>query len=309
MLGNTKPACAILHFAMKSRSYLITVNNPQQEWDQLNFPETVTYCVGQLESGESGTPHWQLLIKYKHPVRLKQVKKIFPTCHAEPRKGSEIQGLRYVLKEESRVKQLSPYGISQEQIECLLSSSNKASTGNLTLIKEKLDAGMTEGEVADQFFGDWVRHYKAFRAYKLLKTIPRSLSDQPTVIVIYGPTGTGKSRFCMEQYPNAYWKQRSNWWDGYSSETTVILDEFYGWIPYDLLLRLCDRYPLMLETKGGQVHCLAHTIIITSNSLPNTWYKNCYFKSLERRVTKWMYFGEHFTSVYKNHDNFIQSVQ
>lgn len=294
---------------MKSRNWVLTVNNPDQVWADIQFPSTVVYCVGQLELGESGTPHWQLLIKFKHPVRLQQVKKIFPTCHAEVRRGSEIQSLEYVTKEDTRVSSLDPYGISAEQIEALMTSSSKTSTkSSLEDIKKKLDDGITESQIADDFFGEWVRHYKAFRAYKLLKVAPRSLSEAPNILVIYGPTGTGKSRYCLDKYPDAYWKQRSQWWDGYSGESTVILDEFYGWLPYDLLLRLCDRYPLMLEVKGGQVHCLVDTVIITSNSLPCSWYKNCYFKSFERRVTKWLYMGEHVCSAYKKYSNFIENI-
>lgn len=91
----------------------------------------------------------------------------------------------------------------------------------------------------------------------------------------------------MENYPDAYWKQRSQWWDGYMNHEVVVIDEFYGWLPYDTLLRLCDRYPLMVETKGGQVNFCAKTIVITTNGVPNTWYKNVYFPAFARRVTKW----------------------
>jgi hypothetical protein len=82
----------------------------------------------------------------------------------------------------------------------------------------------------------------------------------------------------------------------------VIIDEFYGWLPYDLLLRLCDRYPLLLETKGGQVQCSANTVIITSNLNPSQWYKNVYHKALYRRITTILFMpklGEtiHFNSM------------
>lgn len=286
----------------------MTVNNPTQVWSQIQWPSTVNYCIGQLESGESGTPHWQLLIKFKHPVRLNQLKKIFPRCHAEVRKGSEIQAIEYVTKEDSRIESLIPYGISLEQVEALLTStSNSRAPSGLSKIKDLMDAGATETEIADEFFGDWVRHYRAFRAYKLLKQSPRTLTEAPTVVVIWGPTGTGKSRYCLEQFPCAYWKQRSNWWDGYASQDVVILDEFYGWLPFDFILRLCDRYPLMLETKGGQVHCLASTIVFTTNTLPDNWYRNCYFKSLERRVTSWMIFHNMFCSRYSTFSEFKQN--
>lgn len=307
-LGNTNPDVFIVNFDMKSRNWVLTVNNPGP-WSEIEFPTNVAYCVGQLELGESGTPHWQLVLKFKHPVRLRQVKSIFPTCHAEVRQGSEQQALQYVYKDDTRIQRLSPYGISQDQVDSLLTSSNRSrSNSNLDSIKQKLDSGETEAEIADEYFGDWVRHYRALRAYLLLKSIPRSLSDAPTVIVAYGPTGTGKSRYAITQYPRAYWKQRSIWWDGYSSQEVIVLDEYYGWLPFDTILRLCDRYPLLLETKGGQVQCNANTIVFTSNTLPDKWYRNVYFPSFERRVTKWIYFGNLAVIQSTTYNNFLNLI-
>lgn len=95
----------------------------------------------------------------------------------------------------------------------------------------------------------------------------------------------------MDKYPKAYWKQRSNWWDNYESHESVILDDFYGWLPYDTLLRICDRYPLMVETKGGQCHFLAKNVVLTSNNTPAQWYKNINLAAFIRRVDLWVYLG------------------
>lgn len=149
-----------------------------------------------------------------------------------------------------------------------------------------LENGSTEKEIADEHFELWVKSYRAFREYRLIITDPRN--HEVEVFVLQGPTGTGKSKWALDNFPEAYWKQRSIWWDGYTKQETVVLDEFYGWMPFDTLLRVCDRYPLLVETKGGQVNFVAKTIIITTNSIPNSWYKNVYFNSFVRRVTKWM---------------------
>lgn len=148
-----------------------------------------------------------------------------------------------------------------------------------------IEEGKTDLDLANHDFSTYISCYRGLSHYRLLCSEPR---NHPVhVQVIQGPTGTGKSKFCMENYPKAYWKQRSNWWDGYADHTEVIIDEFYGWLPFDLLLRLCDRYPLMVETKGGQVNFIAKTIVITTNALPDRWYKNVYFKSFIRRVSVW----------------------
>jgi len=164
--------------------------------------------------------------------------------------------------------------------------------------------------IADEHFDLWCRYGRSFRQYKSLIDPPR---DHPTeVIVIQGPTGTGKSKWAKDHYPEAYWKQRSQWWDNYEAQETVVLDEFYGWLPFDTLLRLCDRYPLYVETKGGQVNMSAKRIVITTNAVPNAWYKNVYFNSFVRRVTKWMVFPiwgeiEEYTDYTEAISRFIQN--
>jgi len=40
-----------------------------------------------------------------------------------------------------------------------------------------------------------------------------------------GPTGTGKSRTVRKKYPDAFIKSNDIWWDGYSGEATVIIEE------------------------------------------------------------------------------------
>lgn len=41
----------------------------------------------------------------------------------------------------------------------------------------------------------------------------------------WGPTGTGKSRSVRTRFPDAFIKSNDIWWDGYSGEETVIIEE------------------------------------------------------------------------------------
>lgn len=164
-----------------------------------------------------------------------------------------------------------------------------------------IDNNKTNKDLADFDFPTFVSCFRGLNYYRLLTSTPRN--HETKVYVYQGPTGTGKSKYAMETYPNAYWKQRSNWWDGYQDHEDVVIDEFYGWLPFDLLLRLCDRYPLHVETKGGNVNFVAKSIIITTNQVPERWYKNVYFQSFIRRVTEWHVFpvwGEH--EIFFNYD-------
>jgi len=241
------------------------------------------------------------------------VKNLLPTAHLEKRKATAIQALTYCMKDitenDNQLLLEAPQGCytiaSQEpqavpriittntenRTVCaiLLESKLRRPKGDerLEIIKARIDGGARDAEIAEDDFPMYIKHYRGIGMYRSLVSKPRN--HAMNVIVIQGPTGTGKSKYCMDTYgPDAYWKQRSNWWDNYQNHTTVVIDEFYGWIPFDTLLRICDRYPLQLETKGGQVNFVADTIIITTNAVPERWYKNAYFKAFVRRVNTWI---------------------
>jgi len=134
-------------------------------------------------------------------------------------------------------------------------------------------------------FGTWCKYHKAFTLYKSLKTVERS--QKSIVVVLYGPTGTGKSSWIYKHFPKAYWKPaRTSWFDGYDNHEIAVLDEFYGWLPYDLLLRLFDRYPMQVEIKGGHAQWVPKIILVTSNKPPHEWYdsEKCPLPPLQRRL-------------------------
>lgn len=310
---------------MTARRWCFTINNPSEE----ELPEEWTtnqlkMMLCQLERGEEGTLHLQGYLEMKSPCRLAALKRLLPRAHLEVSRGSRFQAMNYCLKETTEDQRWWLYegelvSFDSEwptSLTTVMESNSVQTNGGrysnksrLLAIRSKLSEGnsATIEEIADNEFDIWVRYYRAFEKYLLMKTPQRNHSVD--VHVVQGPTGTGKSRWAMETYPGAYWKQRSQWWDGYMGHETVIFDEFYGWVPFDLLLRVCDRYPLLVETKGGQVQFVAKTVIITSNSLPNNWYRSAYFPSFIRRVTKWHVFpiwGEH--GEYETYEEFLSNA-
>ena len=77
-----------------------------------------------------------------------------------------------------------------------------------------------------------------------------------------------------EKFPDAYWKSCGDkWWDDYDFQEVVIIDEYYGWLPYSYLLRLLDRYPLNVESKGGMLNFNPKQVWICSNNSIDDWYK------------------------------------
>jgi len=113
----------------------------------------------------------------------------------------------------------------------------------------------------------------------------RPLNRPVNVIVLIGGSGTGKTRWAYDTYPDLYSKPSGNWWDGYTGQKTILLDDYYGDLPYDQLLRVCDRYPINLPVKGGFIYGQYTTVIITSNRQPETWYYQD-LAALNRRINK-----------------------
>ena len=76
------------------------------------------------------------------------------------------------------------------------------------------------------------------------------------------------------------------WWDGYSGQDTVVLDDFKDYaMPLADLQRLLDWYPLWVEVKGGSVLMLAKRYVITANNSPSDWYiRTDKHRTIERRV-------------------------
>lgn len=189
--------------------------------------------------------------------------------------------------------------------------SQQGKRNDLVEIKAKLDAGIDEQSLAEEHFGAWVRYNRSFREYKRLKTTPRDFKTEVEVVV--GPTGTGKSTYA-QSHENVYFKQNSQWWDGYDGHTVVVLDDFYGWLKYDDMLRIMDRYPLLVQTKGGQQQFLARKLVITSNALPTSWYSKIFsdsknsFPAFARRVDRWIFMGTQLSIATKVYEDFTERL-
>lgn len=277
----------------RARNWCFTINNPDEQTlsnlhTTLPTSRECRYLVFQLEEGSDlQTPHIQGYIELTKSLRFRAVKALIsPRAHLEKRRGTQQQAAEYCKKEEGRLDGPWEYGTPARE--------PQGTRNDLLAVKEAIDTGRQDAELWEDFFGVMAKYYKAVREYRLVKASPRNFKTE--VYVLYGTPGTGKSKWAYDYDENAYWKQRGQWWDGYQGQEVVVIDDFYGWLPFDTLLRLCDRYPLMVETKGGQVIFSSKVIIFTTNQHPREWYKNISnFQAFERRVEHWGLFNDTIT--------------
>lgn len=264
---------------------MFTLNNPEGEADEpaLFLQEYAKYCIYQLEVGENGTFHYQGYVQLDTKKRMSAMKELNGRCHWEPRRGTHDEAKEYCQKEDTR----SADGIVVEWGE----EPSPGARSDLEEIREEILAGHSMEQIADDHFGSYVRYFKGIEKYASFKAKARK--EHTFCQVYWGPSGTGKSTRAMyEAGEDVYVVPRPHgtpWFDGYEGQSVVVLDEFYGWLPFDLLLRMIDQIPLKLQTKGGFVEFVAKLIIITSNGRPREWYSEekvpaARFSALERRL-------------------------
>ncbi len=238
------------------------------------LPDGVSWIRGQLEEGDTGYVHWQICLAFATRQRLTACTRIFGEgCHFELSRSPAVRD--YVWKDDSSLGQRFEFGavpVTTAQKTDWESIWGSAVSGDLLAIP----AGVR------------------FRNYSTIRSIGSDFRQPlPTVrevFVLWGPTGTGKSRRAWtEAGDQAYSKcPRTKFWDGYGSEKNVVIDEFRGGIDVSHLLRWFDRYPVRVEVKGSTRPLYASKIWITTNIEPRGWYPDLdeqTYLALERRFT------------------------
>jgi hypothetical protein len=102
---------------------------------------------------------------------------------------------------------------------------------------------------------------------------------------IWGPPGTGKSLAARSNYgDDIYLKAQNKWWDGYTGQKIVILDDMDSDCLSHHLKIWTDRYACTGEVKGGTINLQHERFIVTSNfSIEELFDKPQIVAALKRR--------------------------
>ncbi len=269
------------------RNYVFTINNPAEDLEKFDFSiyPIIRFVAFQREQGESGTQHFQGYVELTKTMRYTALKKavcFFATAHMEVRKGSQSQAIDYCMKLDTRIEGPWEYGEKALQ----------GKRNDILAAVEEIRAGKRERDIAEIFPVVYVKYHRGLSAYRRVMAKARDFTTE--LILLLGPTGYGKSHFAREFDPDACWKSRGEWFDNYDDEETIVFDDFYGWTPFDQLLRLADKYPLIVPTKGGFKNFRARYMFITANEGPYNWYKTISSSLMDafiRRITTVIYFS------------------
>ncbi len=285
----------------RRRRFCLTLNNPTVRdclrWDrvllegsELEHAKDLTFFIVQTEKGESGTVHYQGYVEYRTTTSWSTVKKLFgDRIHIENSQGSANANIRYCTKLEGRYDGDETICISGKW-----GKAKKSGSDLLAAIRIGNGAKLKDIIVDHPLF---VLKNKS-KIESMIAYVKGSRKELPRMIIYYGKTGVGKSRLVMEKYgDSAYWVPPPDsgkvWFGGYCGQDIAVFDDFHaGWFQLTHLLRIMDRYPLLVAPKGGQVPFNSGTMIFTSNVDPKDWYKGYkglseHKEALERRIREY----------------------
>ena len=266
------------------RNYLCTRNYSQLQSFPPNFVKDflrniynktgARYVVGQGERGtQNNTLHIQFYVNFYGPQRMSKLTSVDKNIHCEcvyVNNGADT----YCMKIETRVD--GPYFFGEKPFR----RNNFLDWNEIWTSAQKNDLDAIPADIR-------------FRNYNTIKNIAKDFmkpedSDHLRGVWIYGPSGSGKSRWVREHSPpeELFPKGCNKWWDGYNSQKIVVLDDL-GLDGVSLTQELkiwTDRYGCILENKGGSVPSQYEWFVVTSQyTIEQIWKDEETRQALNRR--------------------------
>lgn len=242
-----------------AKTWFFTLNNwTPEEYEKIKAIEA-NYLICVKEVGAlNGVPHLHGVITFAKAVRRLKLSSLLPRAYWAPTRSRE-QAVNYCLKDDPE-----PF------IKDNRTQGNRSDLDDFCdNIKESgLHSAILEAP------STYVKYHGGLDKLSVLYQNPRDPSTPPEVVWLYGPTGTGKSRYVHERETDLWVAMSSHkWWQGYRQQEAILFDDFRcNFAPFADMLRILDRYPLQAEVKGGSVHINSPRMYITSQFPPHKVY-------------------------------------
>lgn len=251
--------------AQRFRNWCFTYNNYPINLGIKNMTEEACkaffgafkYLVIGFETGENGTPHWQGYIDFTNARTLGGLKRIDKNIHWEPRKGTWDQAVEYCMKDGEYVE----YGTPNEQ----------GKRTDLVTIKDEILNGLRVDTITIENPVTYHQYGRTLNRIEDIAMRRKFRTEMTEGLWFWGRTGVGKSHIAFEGYtPETHYlyPNDNGWWDGYTQQETVIMNDFRGDIPYNELLQLIDKWPMHVRRRNREPMPFTSKKIIITSSIP-----------------------------------------
>lgn len=257
--------------AQQFRFVVITDFRPQlQERGYERLPEQVQYIAwGHEICPDTQRAHLQVFA-YGEKMTVKRWANLFGNSHVEPMMGSFRSNELYCSKESS-LKELGVKPMHNGAKRCLVDVTD-------AVLREPQRAPVEMAIDDPSLAPIYVQYGRGLErlGHAALNRLLRQRTDAPQVIHVYGPPGSGKTRYVHDLESELFDVPASDdykWRDGYHGHDAVLFDnvETISYASRGRFLKDIDRYYIQVPVKGGFVGWRPRRIYITSLSPPDVF--------------------------------------
>lgn len=311
----------------QSYMYQLTINNPIEKGythDNIkskiidNF-RTITYFCMADEMG--ATFHTHIFIVFTSRVRWSKIKRHFSDVHIEACKGSVSDNILYIKKEGKWLDDLKNDQKIDDSFEEFGTPppDSKGKRSDLSELYRMIQDNMSNSEIihSNQDYILQIDKLDKIRNTILIDKYKDTLRLNLEVVYIFGATGTGKTRYVMENsgYSNVYRvTDYIHPFDSYSCQPVICFDEFRSSINISNMLMYCDVYPVELQSRySNKVACYSKVFIVSNWPLEKQ-YSEAQINDIDtwlaflRRITKVLIFGKNGTQEFYTVKEYFDSL-
>jgi len=264
----------------RTRRWAGTLNNPTEQ-DIRSFrlrtppASSIRAMVAQIEKGDNGTVHIQFYVEFHGPKNMRQAKAVLgDRVHIEQAMGTAEQNRHYCSK--PRLGCQCNHCVGAVRLEGPWEFGEfGGGQGERTDLQEAADTIVNGGSIRDIDPSLIVKYANGFRALQAMKQ--EKTRELFMCLTIVGPPGIGKSHIVRTTFANTptfntLFGNGGIWFQEYSGQKVIVIDEYKGQIQLQKLLGIADKWPIRLECKGGSFAAEHDLLVLISNSPPSQWY-------------------------------------
>lgn len=253
----------------KSRTFTFTNFDLEFNYQLLDSMKYLAYGVETCPTTKRSHHQGFVVFKNQLSTSAKGLKKI----------GTMVGGSAHVEAMQGSLQSNEVYCSKESELVELGTRPAQGDRNDLKAVIDRIASGET---TADQICMDDPVYYHMYgRTLSKAEDIAarkRFRTEMTQGVWYWGPSGVGKSHKAFEDFhpDRCYVKCLSDeWWDGYTGQEVVILNEFRGNIPYSELLALVDKWPHTVKRRNREpMPFVSRYVVITSSMCPADCYHN-----------------------------------
>lgn len=279
---------------IRARKFVFTINNfTQGDVDRI-LGLNCTACVCAREVGAGGTRHLQGAVVFADAKSFSAVQKRLrppgsPGCFTEVMKGTWTKQLVYCGKGSQSHAEYELDGINGAHYgqnvdivrqDAYVERPGQGARTDIVPFRDAIKRGSSDLELIDE------HPMMVAKFPRFIGTVRNAVAAESVVQLppgskrlgmwIWSRDGDmGKTSWVMDRFPQVFEKSSNKWWDGYSGQKVVLIDDPSPmWASHlmSYLKNWCNEKPFIGEVKGTYMHVRFEQIYVCCNTPPDEYF-------------------------------------